>query len=128
MTSHDEEESGSPSGQAHGQLSYLQIPATDVVQSAAFYETVFGWRIERPYPEFEVPGLIGQWVSDRPVAPDGGLVAWINVDTIDESLDLVRANGGRVLEAPSPDGPERLLAAIADPAGNAVGIVQHGPH
>ena len=98
------------------------------MQSAAFYETVFSWRIERPYPEFEVPGLIGQWVSDRPVAPDGGLVAWINVDTIDESLDLVRANGGRVLEAPSPDGPERLLAAIADPAGNAVGIVQHGPH
>ena len=56
----------------HGQLSYLQIPALDVGRSAEFYERVFGWRIERPYPSFEAPQLIGQWVDDRPAAPDAG--------------------------------------------------------
>lgn len=30
-----------------GQISYLQIPATDVDRSAAFYEAVFGWHIRR---------------------------------------------------------------------------------
>jgi uncharacterized protein len=109
----------------HGQVSYLQIPALDAMQSAGFYEKVFGWHVERPYPSFESPALIGQWVTDRPAAPAGGLLAWINVDRIDDALDLVRSNGGEVLEPPAPDGPERLLATIRDPGGNVIGIVQH---
>jgi predicted enzyme related to lactoylglutathione lyase len=128
MTTHDEPEPArGRSKPTHGQVSYLQIPAIDVVQSAAFYERVFGWRIERPHPEFEAPGLIGQWVGDRPAAADAGLLAWIHVDRIDETLDLVRAHGGEVLEPASPDGPARWLATIRDPAGNTVGIVQLGP-
>src|SRR5262249_14789178 len=54
----------------HGQVCYLQIPAVDLMQSAEFYEKLFGWQIERPYPSFESPGLIGQWVTDRPPAAD----------------------------------------------------------
>ena len=27
----------------HGQIGYLQLPATDVAGSASFYESVFGW-------------------------------------------------------------------------------------
>lgn len=109
-----------------GQVCYLQIPASDPMKSAEFYEKVLGWHIERPYPSFEAPGLIGQWVSDRPPASDGGLLAWISVDNIDESLDAVGANGGAVIEPPSRDGP-RWLATIRDPGGNVVGIAQHGP-
>ena len=110
-----------------GQLVYLQIPAADPMRSAAFYETVFGWRIERPYASFEAPGLIGQWVDDRQPAPGAGLMAWLHVDDIEASLELARASGGEVLETPSPDGPTRLLATIRDPGGNPIGIVQHTP-
>jgi predicted enzyme related to lactoylglutathione lyase len=126
MTAKDEAESKPVSGFRHGQLCYLQIPALDVMKSAAFYEKIFGWQIERPYPSFEAPGLIGQWVSDRAPAAEAGLLAWINVDRIDDILELVCANGGEVVEPPSPDGP-RWLATIRDPGGNALGIVQHGP-
>ena len=28
---------------AHGKICYVQIPATDIERSAAFYEQVFGW-------------------------------------------------------------------------------------
>ena len=112
-------------GLVHGQLSYLQIPAADVWRSAAFYERLFGWRIERPYPSFEAPGLIGQWVDDRPPASDAGLLAWIHVDDLATALDLARAHGGEVLAEPSPDGPTRILATIRDPGGNAIGLVQH---
>jgi predicted enzyme related to lactoylglutathione lyase len=126
MAAKDEPESKAVRGPAHGQVCYLQIPALDVMKSAEFYETVFGWRIERPYPSFEAPGLIGQWVSDRPPAGAGGLLAWISVDDINATLELARSSGGEVIEPPSPDGP-RWLATIRDPAGNAVGIAQHGP-
>lgn len=109
----------------HGQLSYLQIPALDVRRSAEFYAGVFGWRIERPYPSFEAPRLIGQWVDDRPPAAEAGPLLWIHVDDMDRALERVIEAGGEILEQPSPDGPSRILATIRDPAGNAVGIVQH---
>ena len=125
MSANDESGSAPPYRQKHGQVCYLQIPALEPTESAVFYEKIFGWHIERPYPSFEAPGLIGQWVNDRAPARDAGVLIWINVDDIDEILKSVSASGGEVIEPPSPDGP-RWLATIRDPAGNVLGIVQHG--
>lgn len=119
------EEASCPGALAHGQLCYLQLPARDLWKSADFYERAFNWRIERPYPSFDAPGLIGQWVDDRPPASDSGPLAWINVDHIDATLEAVTANGGDVIEPSSPDG-RRWLATIRDP-GNTIGLAQHGP-
>jgi predicted enzyme related to lactoylglutathione lyase len=124
MTANETPEAEGPHGLVHGQLSYLQIPAVDPMQSAAFYEKVFGWQIERPYASFVAPGLIGQWVDDRRPAPGAGLMGWWHVDDIESTLQLARANGGEVLEPPSPDGPTRTLATIRDPGGNPIGLVQ----
>jgi predicted enzyme related to lactoylglutathione lyase len=51
---------------------------------------------------------------------------WIYVSRIDETLELVSTSGGEVIEPPSADGP-RWLATIRDPAGNMLGVAQHGP-
>jgi uncharacterized protein len=126
MAANDDTESTRASSMNHGQVCYLQIPALDLMTSAVFYEKIFGWKIERPYPSFEAPGLIGQWVTDRAPARDTGVLIWINVVGIDAVLESVRASGGEVIEPPSPDGP-RWLATIRDPAGNVLGIAQHGP-
>jgi predicted enzyme related to lactoylglutathione lyase len=126
MAENDDAEAARVSGMQHGQFCYLQIPALDLMKSAEFYEKVFGWQIERPYPSFESPGLIGQWVTDRAPAPDAGPILWINVQTIDDTLASVRTSGGEVVEPPSADGP-RWLATIRDPAGNVLGVAQHGP-
>jgi predicted enzyme related to lactoylglutathione lyase len=109
---------------AQGQLSYLQIPALNVRQSAEFYSRVFGWNIEHPHPGFDAPGLIGQWTTDRSPTRDAGMLPWLNVDSMLEAMKLVRAYGGGVLEHPTPDGPDRLLATVRDPAGNVIGLVQ----
>jgi len=110
-----------------GQLCYLQIPADDVEISARFYERVFGWGVDPPDTGFEAPGLIGQWVTDRPASPGSGPVGWINVPDVRRTLtDAVEA-GAIVRDEPMPDGP-RLLASFLDPAANMVGIVQHGDH
>lgn len=114
-------------GLVHGQLSYLQIPALDLTTSARFYERVFGWRVDPPESGFEAPGLIGQWITDRPPAPDAGPVGWIHVSDVRRTLDDAHQAGGALRESPFPDGP-RVLASFADPAGNLVGIVQHGAH
>jgi predicted enzyme related to lactoylglutathione lyase len=110
----------------HGQLSYLQIPALDITASARFYERVFGWRVDPPGSGFEAPLLIGQWILDRPPAPDAGPVGWIHVDDLERTLDAAQAAGGEVRDGPTADGPRRL-ASFTDPAGNLVGVAEHGP-
>jgi uncharacterized glyoxalase superfamily protein PhnB len=109
----------------HGQLVYLQIPTTDITTSARFYERVFGWEVDPPESGFEAPGLIGQWITDRPAAPEAGPVVWIHVDDVAQSLATAQAAGAALQQQPTPDGP-RLLASFRDPAGNLVGIVSHG--
>jgi uncharacterized protein len=120
-----EEERQRTLGLQHGQVCYLQIPAADCMRSAEFYEAVFGWRIERPHPEFEAPGLIGQWVADRPPARDAGPVLWLAVQDLSATLERAVEHGGEIVEPPSADGPNRTLASVLDPAGNLVGLASH---
>jgi predicted enzyme related to lactoylglutathione lyase len=126
MTAHHRQASAIP-GLAAGQLCYLQIPAVDVTAAARFYERIFGWRVAPPEAGFEAPGLIGQWVTDRPAAPDAGPVGWIHVPDVRRVLREAEAAGAALRDGPTPDG-HRLLASFTDPAGNLVGIVQHGDH
>jgi predicted enzyme related to lactoylglutathione lyase len=128
MTPRDVQEIDPETGPPRGSIEYLQIPATDIEKSGAFYERIFGWHVEHRNPSFEAPNVIGQWVTDRPAAGDGGILVWIRVDNIEVALEMARSDGGEVLEQPVADGPERMLATIRDPAGNVLGIVQHGPH
>ena len=108
-------------GLVHGQLCYLQLPAASSQRAAAFYQAVFGWQIEAHYPDFEAPGLIGQWVEGRPLARDAGPMIWIHADMAG-TLERATAHGGGILEPPSPDGPTRTLATITDPEGNPIGL------
>ena len=57
----------------HGHVSYLEIPAVDAEQSAAFYEAVFGWCIrgrDTGQTSFDdrSGGLIGRWETSRPAS------------------------------------------------------------
>jgi predicted enzyme related to lactoylglutathione lyase len=54
-------------------------------------------------------------------------VIWLAVTDMDEALGLVTAHGGQILVPPAPDGPVRVLATIADPEGNQVGLAAHAP-
>jgi predicted enzyme related to lactoylglutathione lyase len=108
-----------------GGVCYLQIPTTDVTRSATFYGTIFGWNVAPPDAGFEAPGLIGQWVTDRPVGSGTGPLLWISVDHLQDALEQAPLSGGTVLQPPSPDG-SRMLATITDPDGNELGLAQHG--
>lgn len=118
MTEHNDELT------VHGRLSYLQLPATDVATSARFYAAVFGWEGDSG---FTAPGLIGQWVDDRPADAASGPLLWITVDDLDAALPQVPTLGGQVVDQPWLDGGERWLATVQDPGGNLVGLVQLRP-
>ena len=108
-------------------LCYLQIPAIDVSQSAAFYEKVFGWNIrgrDGSHPSFDdATGYVsGAWVTQP------GLLPYIWVDGIDATLTLAAAHGGEVVEGPHLDSPGgEWIATFRDPAGNVIGLYQEGP-
>lgn len=108
---------------AHGQLGYLQLPARDVVRSAAFYGAVFGWTGELEYGSFSAPGLIGQWSTELAVAASAGPILWIAVDDLWTALREVAGNGGGVHAAPRLDQGARWLVEVDDPAGNRLGLV-----
>ena len=115
----------------HGGLSYLHLPAVDVHQSAAFYEQVFGWKIrerETDHPAFAdgTGHVSGAWVTDQAISREPGLLPYIYVDHIDDTIKQVEALGGEIVMAPYPEG-NLWVATFRDPAGNVLGLWQEGP-
>lgn len=112
-----------------GGISYLRVPATDPRRSATFYESVFGWSVEadRDDPRFEdgTGHVIGHFMADLPVAGEAGVLPYVFVERVDETLEKVVAQGGDVVTAPYPEGDLRV-ATFRDPAGNVIGIWQQG--
>jgi predicted enzyme related to lactoylglutathione lyase len=111
-----------------GGVSYLRIAAPDPARSAAFYTAVFGWTI-RPDSTAFADGtghVIGHFMPDLPVAGEAGVVPYVYVPDIDETLAKVREAGGEMTAAPYPEG-DLWVAMTQDPAGNAIGVWQHGP-
>ncbi len=110
-----------PAFPLHGQLGYLQLPATNIERSATFYREVFNWTVEND--GFQAPGLIGQWTTEREPATSAGALLWICADNLSPTLDRVVTHGGVVVGPPQLDGGERWLIEVDDPAGNRVGVV-----
>ncbi len=114
-------------------LCYLEIPALDVRESVNFYEKVFGWTIRRrdtAHPSFDdaTGDVSGSFVTGREVSRAPGLLPYVWVDSIDDTLTKVSAHGGVVVEAPHLDSPGGCwIATFRDPAGNVIGLYQEGP-
>jgi uncharacterized protein len=110
----------------HGGISYLEIPARDPERSAAFYQHVVGWQIDRrAADDFRFAhadgSFIGRFTSDAP--RDGGLVPVIYVDDVAAAVARVSEHGGEVTSPPRQEG-DVLVARVRDPAGNALGLWQ----
>ena len=113
---------------ANGKVCYIEIPATEVERSAAFYEEVFGWLIRKRsdgHTAFDdtTDEVSGAWVHDRPPAREPGLLVYIMVDSVEETVEAVRAAGGGIVQPIGADAPE-ITARFTDPAGNMIGLYQ----
>ena len=107
----------------HGDVAYLQIPASDVARSAAFYEALLGWQVDVNYGEFTAPNVIGQFVTDVQTTTSAGPVLWFGVGDVRRAQTAVERHGGALLGRPQLDQGERLLIEAIDPSGNRIGLV-----
>jgi uncharacterized protein len=114
-----------------GGISYLHIPATDVRRAATFYQKAFGWSVEgidsnRPSFADGTGHVNGAWMSSLKIASEPGLMPYIYVDHIDQSVQRITAEGGEVTSGPRPEGNLRV-ATFRDSEGNVLGLWQETP-
>ena len=113
---------------SNGKICYLEIPATDLSTSSEFYKSVFGWALRKRgdgATAFDdgVGEVSGTWVLGRPPSPTPGLLFYIMVDSVEATIELVKANGGEIVQPVGGDAPE-ITARFKDPGGNVIGLYQ----
>ena len=113
---------------ANGKICYVEIPATDVQRSADFYSRTFGWELRQRGDgsiafNDSVGEVSGTWVTGRPAAIEPGLLIYVMVDSVAETIEAVKANGGEITQEIGADAPE-ITARFRDPAGNIMGLYQ----
>jgi len=115
----------------NGKICYVEIPALDINRSATFYKEVFGWQIRTRGDgsiafDDAVGEVSGTWVLDRKPMTQVGLLIYVMVDSVAETMDSVIAKGGKIVQPIGGDAPE-ITARFADPAGNVLGLYQEPP-
>ena len=113
---------------ANGKISYLEIPAIDIQRSADFYAKVFGWKIKKRgdgSTAFDDPTgeVSGTWVVGRPPATDPGLLIYIRVDNVAQTIDVILREGGDIVRSIGEETPE--IGRFHDPAGNVFGLFEN---
>jgi uncharacterized protein len=117
-----------PPTPANGKICYVEIPAVDPGQSAAFYAKTFGWnsrtRGDGAHAFDDTTGQVsGAFVTGRSAWSSPGLLFYIMVDSVVEACKTVEANGGVIVQPFCPDSPE-TIALFRDPGGNIIGLYQ----
>src|SRR4051794_2613056 len=92
-----------PPTYANGKICYIEIPAIDIPQSVAFYQSVFGWEVRQRgdgATAFDdgVGQVSGTWVTGRPSSEKPGLLIYIMVDDINVTIEAIRAKGGEIVQ------------------------------
>ncbi|NLE70482.1 MAG: VOC family protein [Actinomycetales bacterium] len=114
---------------AHGDITHIDIPVSDLRAASAFYGRVFGWQIA------EMPGFEGYPMWQAPNGVSGGGLAprsedftaprsYVEVDSIDDVLRQVTELGGRVGLPKSPIDDTSWWASFIDPDGNEIGLFE----
>ncbi len=109
---------------------HFEIPADDPSRAAKFYETIFGWKINK------WDGPMEYWIVKTGAGPgiDGGMmkrqhpgqstVNTTDVASVDDSIKTIEANGGKVVVPKMPIPGMGWLAYCMDPENNIFGIMQ----
>ena len=111
-----------------GKICYIEIPASDIAQSAQFYQQVFGWPIRQRDDgstafDDTVGGVSGMWVTGLPPSSEPGMIVSIMVASAAKTIEAIIAAGGEIVKPVNPAERE-VYAHFRDPAGNILGIYQ----
>ena len=113
----------------HGKICYLEIPAITAEASAAFYSSIFGWKVRKRGDgelAFDDTGDVsGTWVKESDRTADETIRTYIMVDDIADTFTKIEAGGGRVLTPRTDIAPGAgAFAVFSDPAGAEFGLYE----
>ncbi|MFN2492792.1 MAG: VOC family protein [Pyrinomonadaceae bacterium] len=120
-------------------LKHFAVHADDVDRARTFYENVMGWRFAAWGPPGffliktgteEEPGIGGALQSRREIVtgkPMFGFECTIGVDSIDETIAAIEANGGKIVMPKVEIPTVGTLIFFQDIEGNLVGAMQYEP-
>lgn len=112
-------------------IVFWEINAHDGEKLSAFYNSVFDWSAEADENGF----FSVQSVSDEGKGITGGIFTgkgqipphralYVPVDSAAETLEKVRAAGGKVMLKPFEGPGGNILAFFEDPEGHTTGVIQ----
>ena len=114
---------------AHGDITHIDIPVSDLGKAQEFYSDLFGWNI-RALPGFEDYPM---WMAPNGIS-GGGLAprsegftqprSYVEVDSIDDVLAKARSRGATVTLPKTPISDTSWFAAFTDPDGNDIGLYE----
>ncbi len=113
----------------NGKICYLEIPTADIEVSANFFAKIFGWKIrdrgdgQRAFDD-ATGAVSGTWVLGRPPSRDPGMLTYVMVDDIGDTLDEISKAGGQVVTPRTELSPGQAFATFRDPTGNVLGLYQ----
>ena len=114
---------------AHGDITHVEIPVSDLAAATGFYSRLFGWQIS------EAPGFEGYPMWRAPNQISGGALtareegftqprSVVEVDSIDDALAKVSELGGKVTMPKGPIDETSWYAVFTDPDGYQIGLYQ----
>ena len=115
-----------------GRFLWHDLMSRDVAAAKRFYGSLLGWRFEdtrrgdRPYVVATLAGTPVAGIVDV-TAIDGAVPQWLSfmsVSDLDQSLSLVRSEGGKVLVEPRELERFGRAAVVADAQGAPIGFAQ----
>jgi len=117
---------------------HFEIPADNVERAKKFYQETFDWKIT-PVPQMNYT-LLGTVEIDEKNMPkeagaiNGGLmersfgikgpVLTISVDNIDETIEKIQKQGGKIVQGKMEVPTVGLIAYFQDSEGNILGLIQ----
>ncbi|MGN5240008.1 MULTISPECIES: VOC family protein [unclassified Rhodococcus (in: high G+C Gram-positive bacteria)] len=110
----------------HHTFDYIELAATDLGASRAFYEAAFGWKFNDYGPKYagiraaEGDGEVGGLTTLRAPGTAGPLVLLYSSD-LDASVGAVEHAGGTISSGPY-DFPGGRRFTFLDPSGNELGV------
>lgn len=118
-----------PPTNKNGKVCYIEMPAVDIRRSADFYTRVFGWNVRTRGDgstafDDTIGEVSGAWVTGRPASSQPGLLIYIMVDSVADTIKLVTMHGGELVQSIGGD-PGEITARFRDPGGNVIGLYQH---
>lgn len=110
----------------HEKISYVELAATDLAATKAFFETVFGWEFVDYGPEytaFSNQGLDGGFYKANltSTADNGGALIVFYSDTLEATQAKVEQAGGTIIK-PIFSFPGGRRFQFIEPSGNEFAV------